>query len=98
MCFEGQEVTFLLENDNIENAPLEMVESALPQIDNCQIEQHLINKCNPTLTVKGQQNHRYSIFVREILSSKQNCFNMLLIFFCPECKVKILGKHKNPLF
>lgn len=33
-------------------APLEMVESALPQIDNCEIEQQHLNKCNPTLTVK----------------------------------------------
>lgn len=81
-----------------------MVESALPQIDNCKIKQHLLNKCNLTLTVnckndiKRQQKHRYSLFVREILSSKQNCFNLLLIFFCPVCKVKILGKLKNLSF
>lgn len=85
VCIEGQEVWFLLENDNIVTAPIEIVESALPQIDNCKIKQHLLNKCNLTLTVnckndiKRQQKHRYSLFVREILSSKQNCFNLLLI-------------------
>lgn len=61
---EGQVVTFLLENDNIGTAPLEMVESALPQIENCKIEEHLLNKCNPTLTVKRTSKDNKTIAIK----------------------------------
>lgn len=61
---EGQDVTFLLENDNIVTAPLEMVESALPETDNCEIEQHLLNKCNPTLAVKTTSKDNRTIAIQ----------------------------------
>lgn len=61
VCIDWQDVTFLLENDNIVTAPLEMVESALPEIDNCEIEQHLLNKCNPTLAVKTTSKDKKAI-------------------------------------
>lgn len=64
VCIEGQVGTFLLENDNIGTAPLEMVESALPQIENCKIEQHLLNKCNPTLTVKTTSKDNKTIAIK----------------------------------
>ena len=52
VCVDGDEMTFLLQNDSILCIPAELVEVALPEVEKEDIEAYIIGKCNPTLSLR----------------------------------------------
>jgi hypothetical protein len=63
VCIEGQEITFLLDNDNVVSVPLDVVKVALPNMDSEAIEQHLLQRCQPTLSVKTTKKDNRTISI-----------------------------------
>ncbi|KAJ8313568.1 hypothetical protein KUTeg_008129 [Tegillarca granosa] len=52
VCVDSNEVTFLLNDDSVLCLPLELVEMALPEVDKEDIEIHILNKCDPTISLR----------------------------------------------
>ncbi|XP_078327836.1 uncharacterized protein LOC144623312 [Crassostrea virginica] len=52
VCVDGDEMTFLLQDDSILCIPAELVEVALPEVEKEDIEAYIIGKCNPTLSLR----------------------------------------------
>lgn len=51
-CVDGENMTFLLEDDTILTMPLELVEVALPNVEKEEIESYVISRCNPMLSIR----------------------------------------------
>ena len=49
-CVEGDVVTFLQDDDEVQMADLKIVTDALPDVEN--VEQHILGLCNPSASVR----------------------------------------------
>ncbi|XP_061191610.1 uncharacterized protein LOC133199788 [Saccostrea echinata] len=49
---DGDDVTFLLQDDSILSIPYELVEVALPDVKKNELESHILGKCKPTVSLR----------------------------------------------
>ena len=50
-CVEDIEVTLLLEEDDIMSVPIDVIQRALPNVEESDIEAHILGLCKPTATI-----------------------------------------------
>ena len=51
-CLEDENVTFLLEDDQVKTLALSAIQNTLPNVSKEELENHFLAMCNPSVTLR----------------------------------------------